>query len=232
MANTTRMRWLLLGTGAVVLATTTASAQGSGIPVAKDRPPSSTTATTTITTSPGEVVPTVSVAEIMAGDLALARSANDAQIIDAMITGDSLEVAFGRLALDRGTNAGVRSLAQVIVNDHSASLAEEREMAVDEDIGRQAIPGMQLPGHLMRVYDSMATMSAGNGWDRAWLQHQIAHHRHTLDLLNAFRPNARDDDLEQQIDRVRPVVQRHLDQALSVAQSLGMDTSTMAPEPR
>lgn len=218
-----RMRWILSAAGIAMLAAASLGAQG--IPVQKDRTPAPAAANQP---PMGNMPMHQEGMRVMQNDMRHASMMNDAQIMNFLIMGDSMEVALGNQGVARGTSAELRAIAQSIATDHAASLAEGREMAVDEDIGRQAMPGMMAGPHMAQMHGRMATMAAGDAWDREWLMHQVMHHRHTLEMLNAVEPRARDDDLKQKIQELRPVVQGHLDRLVALANSWGMNTAPHA----
>jgi predicted outer membrane protein len=70
-------------------------------------------------------------------------------------------------------------------------------------------------------------MPADSGFDRAFIRSQIRHHEREIATLRALRPAARDDDLQKDIDRTMPVLERHLARAKIVAAQLGMPTDGM-----
>jgi putative membrane protein len=152
----------------------------------------------------------------------LLRSFTDANIVAHIAGGDSLEAELSRLAETRATSAQVREFARMLVTDHTAHLQKTLAMAKDEDTGNQLNPSDTSGTHLMHVIDQMRAMPAGEAWDRAFLMHQLMHHQHALLGLRVLREAARDDDLEEHIDEVMPVIQRHLDRARGIAQGMNM----------
>lgn len=64
-----------------------------------------------------------------AGSGSAQPSAQDANYLQASISGDRFEIIGGRMALRKGTTAQMRVLAQHLVRDHSKSLAEAVALA-------------------------------------------------------------------------------------------------------
>ena len=213
--------WLLMvGTGAVVLASSFAPAQadaqvrGSGIRVSKDAyvPTVSETASGTVIDAPG----------FNAVDAEVYRSMTDANIMAHMIVGDSLEIEMARLAAERAGDPEVREFARMLVDEHSRHLATSLEMARDEDIGSIPADGDRHAVTLRRMISQLRTMGSSPAFDRAFLRYQIRHHDHDINGLRAMRPAARDDDLEQHIDETLPVLERHLTRARELGGRLGV----------
>jgi putative membrane protein len=218
-----RRTWLLMvGTGAVVLASSFAPAQadaqvrGSGIRVSKDAysPTVSETATGTVIDAPG----------FNAVDAEVYRSMTDANIMAHMIVGDSLEIEMARLAAERAGDPEVREFARMLVDEHSRHLATSLEMSRDENIGSMPADGDRHAVTLRRMISQLRTMGSSPAFDRAFIRYQIRHHDHEVNGLRAMRPAARDDDLEQHIDETLPVIERHLTRARALAGKLGVTT--------
>ena len=217
-----RRTWLLMvGTGAMVVASSFAPARadaqvrGSGIRVSKD----AYTPTTTTETVSGTVIDAPG---FNAVDAEVYRSMTDANIMAHMIVGDSLEIEMARLAAERAGDPEVREFARMLVDEHSRHLATSLEMARDEDIGSVPADGDRHAVTLRRMISQLRTMGSSPAFDRTFLRYQIRHHDHELNGLRAMRPAARDDDLEQHIDETLPVLERHLNRARELGGRLGV----------
>ena len=217
MRDIRRASLLMLGTGAMVLASSLTPAQadgqvtGSGIRVSKDA-----------------YVPTVSEGTVIdapgfnAVDAEVYRSMTDANIMAHMLVGDSLEIELARLAAERAGDPEVREFARMLVDEHSRHLATSLEMSRDEDIGSIPADGDRHAVTLRRYLSSLRTMGSSPAFDRAFLRYQMRHHDHEMNALRAMRPAARDDDLEQHIDETLPVIERHLTRSRELAARLGV----------
>jgi putative membrane protein len=212
-----RRSWLLmLGTGAMMLASSLTPAQanaqvtGSGIRVSKDP---------YISEAPGTVMDTPG---FNAVDAEIYRSMTDANIMAHMIVGDSLEIEMARLAAERAGDPEVREFARMLVDEHSRHLATSLEMSRDEDIGSIPADGDRHGVTLRRYLSNLRAMGSSPAFDRAFLRFQIRHHDHEVNALRAMRPAARDDDLEQHIDETLPVIERHLSRARELGGRLGV----------
>jgi len=63
-------------------------------------------------------------------------------------------------------------------------------------------------------------MAADSGFDRAFVQEQITHHKAAIDGLKKMRAAAKDDDVQKDIDKTLPVLETHLSHATQVAAQL------------
>ena len=172
----------------------------------------------TIRTSGGEVI-----------------SFSQKNVVDHMIRGDSVEVEMARLAQSRSQNAAVRDFADLLVKDHQSHLDNLRKLAGKHDIGREANAADTSVMSSIRVLAELRAMPADSGFDRAFIREQVRDHVEDINSLKMLRPAAKDDDLEHDIDRTMPVLQRHLARAREIAAQLGVaaDTSrTTSPRRR
>jgi putative membrane protein len=165
----------------------------------------------TVTTSGGDVV-----------------QVSQKNLVDHMIMSDSLELEAAKLAVARTENAAVKEFATVLVTDHSDHLDHLHKLAGKHDIGREANTADTSVSMSIRRLSEMRQMPADPGFDRTFVRQQIMYHMHEIDALTMLRPAAKDDDLQKDIDRTMPMLQRHLTQAKRVGAQLGMSDASMS----
>ena len=151
---------------------------------------------------------------------------NQKQVVNHMIVGDSLEVQMAQLAAARSQNAAVKSFANVLVTDHTKHLAALHKLAGKRDIGREGNPADSSGMRTERMLSRMQSMTVDSTFDRGFVSQQIRHHMRALAELNALRSASKDDDLQQDIDATRPVLERHLALARGLAAQLGIPADT------
>jgi putative membrane protein len=209
--------WLLLGAGALLVANAEIGAQGSGIPISKDRPsPSATPGAKTVAVVGGEV--TLSTPFSLAAYTGL----NEKNITALFAAGDSAEIQFGQLAQSKGTSMQVRDFGTMLLNDHTAHLAKTHEIITDEKVGFEAPMNDPEGARLREMLMKLRSMPAGTAWDAAFLRFQAGHHQNVIDILNANIKNAHDDDLEDHIKKSLTSLAKHRDTAKSIATTLGV----------
>ena len=154
-------------------------------------------------------------------------------VVDHMIRGDSVEVEMAKLAASRTQNAAVRDFANMVMKDHQDHLDNLRKLAGKRDIGREANGADTSVVEAIRTLSQLQTMRADSGFDRAFIREQIQDHVQDINTMKMLRPAAKDDDLQQDIDRTMPVLQRHLARAREIAAQLGIpaDTSHVSSPP-
>jgi len=148
-------------------------------------------------------------------------------LVDHLIIGDSLEVEAAKLAVARTQNAAVKDFANTLVTDHTNHLENLNKLAGKRDIGREANAADTSNAMAIRILTTMRDMPADSGFDRAFVRQQIRHHMHEIDALKMLRPAAKDDDLQHDIDRTMPVLERHLSLARQVGAQIGVTADSM-----
>ena len=215
--HTTRTSALL---GALALLASLAQAtqaQDARIPISKERPAVSSTAT-----SGGDVSVTTAPAVLPAFSLTSYPALTEKNITAFMAAGDSIEIQMADLARTKGTAQSVRDYATMLANDHRAHLAKTIEVITDEDVGAEPLPN-DVEGARMRGFlNWMQTTPASAAWDAAFLRFQAQHHQNALDLLTANVKNAHDDDLEELIEATQKSLTKHRDTAKSTGTALGV----------
>ena len=148
-------------------------------------------------------------------------------LVDHMIVGDSVELEMAQLAAMRTQNTAVKDFANMLVADHRAHLDALRKLADKHDIGRQALAADTASAGAIRALADLRSMStADSAFDQAFVRDQIEHHKQEIISLKMFGGAAKDDDLKEDIQHTRPVLERHLARAREVAAHLGMPADT------
>ena len=226
------VRTLAAVAGALAVAGSAAMAQSSDqrIPVRKGEiPPPASTTTTTTTTMDTVAAPTTTYTT-SSGDVTMDFTGwTDGNVLAHMIAGDSLEIELANLALARSTNVQVQDIARQLVQDHSASLSKEREMATSENIPPVPHPGDRSDDHLIMAYNELRNLS-GVDFDRAWVRHQIMHHSNHLKMVDALEEVSKDDDLEDWVEESYTPVRGHLERLNTVATTLGVQPGVITPK--
>lgn len=166
------------------------------------------------------------------GQVTIRTSAGDVvqfsqkNVVDHLIRGDSIEIEMARVAAARTQNAAVRDFANTLLKDHQAHLDNLYKLAGKRDIGREANAADTASAEAIRSLAQLRAMPTDSGFDRTFIREQVQDHVSDISSLKMLRPAAKDDDLQQDIDRTMPVLERHLARARELAAQLGVTTDT------
>ncbi|NTH49232.1 DUF4142 domain-containing protein [Agrobacterium rhizogenes] len=75
--------------------------------------------------------------------------------------GDNAEISPGRLAVQKGASAGVRSVEQTLVDDHSQNKKDAAALALDLDVKATDGVGQEAQGEIDRVRRLTSPVSTG-----------------------------------------------------------------------
>lgn len=134
---------------------------------------------------------------------------------------DQFEIQSGQLAQAVSQNPGVRSIAGMLVADHTQSTQMLMSAAAAAHV--PAPPPALLPQH-QALLDQLRAAGSGPSFDVAFQQIQIQAHQQALTLHQNYAASGDVPALRATAGQIVPVVQRHL----AALQSLQV---TMAPPP-
>jgi len=165
--------------------------------------------------SPGSPWPTVKYTPNSSGGVS-----SDSSFIRQTIRGNYTEVALGRLAGSRATNAEVKDFAKRIVSDHNdmnkewVDLAQDNDMKVTVEFG----PAGQ------QSIDRLEGLS-GAAFDQAYMSEMIREHEQDLAALQRMATSARSSEVRQLSSTGASTVREHLTLAQQVGSQVGVSST-------
>jgi len=136
----------------------------------------------------------------------IAVNSDDAKFATDAANGGLAEVALGKLALSKTSNASIKDFANMMVTDHGQANTELMSIASAKNI---TLPTEPDSAHLKKA-DDLSKLS-GKDFDKAYVDAMIDGHKKTLDLMNNEAKNGADSTLKAFAAKVAPIVQKHLD---------------------
>jgi putative membrane protein len=133
------------------------------------------------------------------------RSAWDEQWLMSSIAGDRFEVAGGKLAGAKATNAGVRALGARLVKDHSKSLEDAIKLAKRLGVD---VPDSPSPSQQWEL-DTVASFS-GNAFDRRYADLELQDHKQDIEEAKAEITKGTNRSVRDEARKDLPVLRRHL----------------------
>ena len=136
----------------------------------------------------------------------IAVTADDSKFATDAANGGMAEVALGKLAQTKATNAQVKSFADMMVTDHTKANDELAAIAKAKNITLPAAPDAD---HQKKLED--LSKLSGKDFDKAYVDAMVDGHKKTLDLMQNAAKNCADADLKAFAAKTAPIVQTHLD---------------------
>lgn len=140
---------------------------------------------------------------------------SDGQILGFASAVDNGEIAEGKLASTKATNAGVKAFGRQLVTDHQMMMTEGKAFATKNNImadtTKDDVMGMMKDGrdHLKELGEK----AAGADWDKSFLDGEIDGHQKVLDRLQTAANGTSNADLRAMIVKASGKVQEHLTKA-------------------
>ena len=136
----------------------------------------------------------------------VAADEGDAKFAVDAANGGMAEVALGKLAQGKATNAKVKEFAAMMVADHSKANDELMALAKTKNI---TLPDSVSTEKKM-LMDNMAKKS-GNEFDKAYVDQMVDDHKKTVSLFEDASKNAKDADIKAFVDKTLPTLRKHLE---------------------
>lgn len=139
----------------------------------------------------------------------------DAKFATTAAVGGMAEVAMGKMALEKSTNAKVKEFANMMVNDHGKVNAELMEIAKTKNI---TLPTMVDEDHQKKMDD--LSKKTGADFDKAYTAAMVDGHKSTLKLMQDEAKDGIDVELKAFAAKTAPVVDGHLTMITAIHDSI------------
>jgi putative membrane protein len=156
---------------------------------------SGTTSTgTTSTTSTGSSGGTVS-----------SLSAADKDFVMKAANGGMAEVAGGQTAVQKATNADVKTFGQRMVDDHGKANDELKQLATTKGLALPTAPDAEHQKKLDEL-----SKKTGKAFDKAYMDDMVKDHEKDVAEFQKESTSAQDPDLKNWVTKTLPTLQDHL----------------------
>jgi putative membrane protein len=139
-----------------------------------------------------------------------AQAPTTEDFVKTVAISDMFEIQAGQLAADKAQNGDVKSFGQEMVDDHSKTSDDLKELIKDEDI-KVEIPAKLDEEHRATV-DKLKDLS-GNQFDKTYVQTQVKAHEQAVSLFEAYAAAGENDALKDWAEDTLPKLKEHLKEA-------------------
>jgi putative membrane protein len=153
----------------------------------------------------------------------------DAQIMKITANVDTAEIEQAKVAKTKAQNAQVKKFATHMISEHTKSKQKGMRLSKKADLDpADSELGTQLETKATRMLESLEAADK-TAFDSAYMQAQVQQHQEVLNLLDQqLIPNAKNEDLKQELQATREMVSKHLTQAQEIQQQLPTTTASAA----
>lgn len=129
------------------------------------------------------------------------------------------EIAAGKIAQTKASNADVKSYAREMVSAHTA--LDKKGVKIAGETGASTAATRDSVVNANKALSDQLESASGADFDRAYVDGQVVGHQNTMTFLQQAQSQAQSADLKQMITSAIPDVQKHLDRARALQAKLG-----------
>ena len=156
-----------------------------------------------------------------AEDKASASVPTDAQIAMIVVVADTVDVDYGKLALEKTRNQAVKEFAETMIRDHTA--VNDKAIALAKTLGvtpEESDTSKSLKSNGKKELAKLKALT-GAEFDKAYVDNEVSYHEAVIGLLDkTLIPNTRNAELKSLIESGRPIFVAHLEHAKKLQASL------------
>jgi putative membrane protein len=146
---------------------------------------------------------------------------NDAQIAQIVLTADTVDIDYGKMAAKKTSNPEVKAFAETMVRDHSA--VNDKATALAKKLG--VTPEASATSKSLKADGDkmLAKLKAMHGaeFDKAYIDNEVSYHEAVIAALDkTLLPNAKNAELKSLLETGRPIFASHLEHAKQLQKSL------------
>ncbi len=145
---------------------------------------------------------------------------SDANIVALLDHANAADSTAGALAATKATNPQVKQFAKLMMSEHHALRKQGADLAKKLNLTPE--PPANDPVTPLAQQETQALQSAPKGaeFDKTYIDQEIAAHQAVLDLASKAHDQAKNPELKALIEKAKPVIEKHLDQAKQLQQKL------------
>ena len=145
---------------------------------------------------------------------------SDANIVALLDHANAADSTAGALAVTKATDPAVKQFAKLMMSEHHALRKQGADLAKQLKVTPE--PPANDPVTPLAQQETQALQSAPKGaqFDRTYIDQEVAAHQAVLDLANQAHDQAKNEQLKALIEKAKPVIEKHLDQAKQLQQKL------------
>jgi putative membrane protein len=152
---------------------------------------------------------------------AQAAEPNDAQIAGIVVAANTVDINAAKIAKSKSHDKAVKDFAKRMIVDHtdvnkqaSALVKKLNVTPEDSDTSKSLTEGG------VTNVAKLKTLK-GAAFDKAYIDHEVVYHQAVLDTIDkTLIPNAKNAELKGLIEKVRPVIDEHLQHAKKIQTSM------------
>ena len=156
-----------------------------------------------------------------AASFAQAEGPSDAQIAGIVVTANTVDINAGKLAKSMSHNKEVKAFAQRMITDHTGvnkqatALVKKLHVTPEDSDTSKALKD----GGVANIANLKGLKGAE--FDKAYVDNEVSYHQAVLDAIDkTLIPGAKNAELKDLLEKVRPAIDAHLQHAKQIQASM------------
>lgn len=145
-----------------------------------------------------------------AGETGAGGNGVDRAFVAGMVPHHESAVEMAQIAVERGSSAFVKELAEDIIQTQTAEIATLRSEDEGLDTAGVEVGSLGVPGHMMGMDGDVATLKTAKPFDAAFLKLMIPHHEGAIEMANAELAKGKDRELRALAEDIMGVQRREI----------------------
>ena len=145
----------------------------------------------------------------------------DAEIAMIVVVADTVDVNYGKLAVEKTSNPAVKEFAETMIRDHTA--VNDKAIALAKKLGvtpEASAISKSLKANGKKELKKLKTLT-GADFDKAYVDNEVSYHEAVISMLDkTLIPNTRNAELKSLLESGRPIFVAHLGHAKKLQASL------------
>jgi putative membrane protein len=156
-----------------------------------------------------------------AADRTSVANPSDAEIAMIVVVADTVDVNYGKLAVEKTKSQGVKEFAETMIRDHTA--VNDKAIALAKKLGVTPAASETSKSLASNGKAELKKLKAltGSEFDKAYVANEVAYHEAVIDLLDkTLIPSTKNAELKALLKSGRPIFAAHLEHAKMLRTSL------------
>jgi putative membrane protein len=146
---------------------------------------------------------------------------SDANIVALLDEANRADSAAGAYALTKATDPEVRSFAKLMMGEHHSLRLAGQQLAKKLNVTPQPPANDPVKPAAESQMAALKAAPKGPAFDRAYIEQEVAMHKAVLDLAEQAHGATQNAELKALIEKAKPVIEKHRDQAEKIQERLG-----------
>jgi putative membrane protein len=145
----------------------------------------------------------------------------DANILAMLDEADRADSATGAMARAKAANPQVKDYGRMMTRDHHTSRVKGQKLAKSLKLTPQAPSDNPIATAVKQDAAKLQSTPKGEQFDRTYIEQQVAMHQQVIEFAKQAQQTTKNEQIRKHIEETSPVLQRHLQRAQEIQQSLG-----------